>query len=224
MDDTRFANPHGLDEDGHFSSARDLLTLAQAMMAVEELAAIVATREVSLPDTLEGEERVARSTNRLLFNYQGANGVKTGYTDDAGWTLVASAERDDRLLYVVVMGSPTVDDRFADAAALLDYGFSEFGVVEVIVAGVDYARRRLPGEAEQAVATETFSIFSNRDDAAEIELTPRFTEDEAVVVATIDGSELGSVPLELSFPSDLPDLAGAFAWASRYWDWLFGNE
>jgi D-alanyl-D-alanine carboxypeptidase len=194
------------------------------MMAVDELAAIAATREIPLPDTPDGQERVARSTNRLLFDYQGANGVKTGYTDDAGWTLVASAERDDRLLYAVVMGAPTVEDRFSDAAALLDYGFSEFGIVEVIVAGTDYARRRLPGEAEEAEATETFTIFSNRDDAADIQLTPRFTEDEAVVVASIDGEELGAVPLESSAPSNLPDLAGAFAWASRYWDWLFGNE
>lgn len=223
LNDTSFANPHGLDEDGHYSSARDLLALAQAMMAVEELAALAGSREIPLPDTPDGEERSARTTNRLLYEYQGANGVKTGYTDDAGWTLVASAERDDRLLYVVVMGSPTVDDRFADAAALLDYGFGEFGLVEVIVAGVDYARRRLPGEAEEVVAARSFSIFSNRVDAEQIELTPTFTGGEAAVVASIDGEELGRVPLEVSSSSDLPDLGGAFAWASRYWDWLFGN-
>jgi D-alanyl-D-alanine carboxypeptidase len=224
LSDTSFANPHGLDEEGHYSSARDLLALARTLMAVDELATIVGSREIPLPDTPEGEERIARNTNRLLFEYPGANGVKTGYTDDAGWTLVASAERDDRLLYVVVMGAPTVDDRFADAAALLDYGFGEFGVVEIIVAGVDYARRRLPGEAEEVVATESFSIFSNREDAEQIELTPTFTGDTAVVVASIAGEELGRVPLEIAPKAALPDLGGAVAWASRYWDWLFGNE
>ena len=224
MDQTSFANPHGLDDENHFSSARDLLTLGRAMMANEELANIVGTREAPLPPTLEGEERVARTTNRLLFDYQGANGVKTGFTDDAGWTLVASAERDDRLLYAVVMGSDSVEERFADAAALLDYGFAEFGVVEVIVAGVDYARRRLPGEAEEAVATETFSIFTNREDADEIVLTPAFVGDETVVVATIGDEELARVPLEVSSAPQLPELVDAFAWASTYWDWLFGNE
>jgi D-alanyl-D-alanine carboxypeptidase (penicillin-binding protein 5/6) len=224
LENTSFANPHGLDDENHYSSARDLLMLAQAMMAVDELATMASTREAPLPATPEGEERTVRTTNRLLFDYQGANGVKTGFTDDAGWTLVASAERDGRFLYVVVMGSASVEERFADAASLLDYGFSEFGVVEVIVAGVDYARRRLPDEAEEAVATETFSIFVNREDADQINLTPAFTAGEAVVIATIGDEELARVPLEVSSAPHLPELSDAFAWASNYWDWLFGND
>jgi D-alanyl-D-alanine carboxypeptidase (penicillin-binding protein 5/6) len=225
MDDTRFANPHGLDDENHFSSARDLLTLAQAMMAVDELASIAGTREARLPATPDGEERTVQTTNRLLFDYPGANGVKTGYTDDAGWTLAASAERDGRLLYVVVMGSATVEDRFADAGALLDYGFGEFGVVEVIVAGVDYARRRMPDDSEaEALATETLSIFANRDDAQQIELTPAFEAGGAVVIATIGDEELARVPLEAAAAPRLPELVDAFSWASKYWDWLFGND
>ncbi|MGZ5384604.1 MAG: D-alanyl-D-alanine carboxypeptidase family protein [Acidimicrobiia bacterium] len=225
LDDTHFANPHGLDDQNHFSSARDLLTLAQAMMAVDELANIVGTREASLPPTAEGEERTVRTTNRLLNEYPGANGVKTGYTDDAGWTVVASAERDGRQLYVVVMGSPTIDQRFADAEALLEYGFSAFGVVEVIVAGIDYARRRLSDDAEVEVsATESLSVFANRDDAELIELTPAFDGDGAVVIASIGEKELARVPLETAATPGLPELTDAFAWASKYWDWLFGNE
>lgn len=226
MEDTRFANPHGLDEESHFSSARDLLTLGQAMMEVDYLATIVGKREAALPATIDGQERMVRTTNRLLFEYPGANGVKTGFTDDAGWTLVASAERDGRTLYAVVMGSVTVERRFADAIALLDYGFSEFGVVEVIVAGVDYARRRLPDEAtaEEAAATETVSLFANRDNAELIELTPAFDGDGAVVIASIGDEELARVPLETTSAADLPELSEAFAWASNYWDWLFGND
>ena len=225
LEDTSFANPHGLDDENHFSSAADLLTLSRAMMAVDELAAIVGTREASMPPTADGEERTAQTTNHLLYDYPGANGVKTGFTDDAGWTLAASAERDGRQLYVVVMGSATVEGRFADATALLDYGFAEFGVVEVIIAGVDYARRRLPDAADaEAVATETVSIFANRDDAEQIELTPAFEGDAAVVIATIGDEELARVPLEASTGPRLPELADAFAWASNYWDWLFGND
>lgn len=225
LDDTHFANPHGLDDQNHFSSARDLLTLAQAVMAVDELATIVGTREASLPPAAEGEARTIRTTNRLLYEYPGANGVKTGYTDDAGWTVVASAERDDRQLYVVVMGSPTIDQRFADAEALLEYGFSAFGVVEVIVAGIDYARRRLSDDAEvEASATESLSVFANRDDAELIELTPAFDGEGAVVIASIGEEELARVPLETAAAPGLPELADAFAWASKYWDWLFGNE
>jgi D-alanyl-D-alanine carboxypeptidase len=120
----------------------------------------------------------------------------------------------------------TVDRRFADAAALLDYGFSEFGVVEVIVAGVDYARRRLPDEtnAEEASATETVSLFANRDNAELIVLTPAFDGDGAVVIASIGEDELARVPLETTATPRLPELSEAFAWASNYWDWLFGND
>ena len=122
------------------------------------------------------------------------------------------------------MGAPTVGDRFADAVALLDYGFGQFGVVEVIVAGVDYARRRLPDEAEPVAATETFSVFANREDADQIVLTPAFADSGAVVIATIGDEELTRVPLEAASGADLPELRDAFAWASRYWDWVFGND
>jgi D-alanyl-D-alanine carboxypeptidase (penicillin-binding protein 5/6) len=225
LENTRFANPHGLDAENHFSSARDLVTLAEAMMAVDELAMIAGTREAVMPPTPEGEERVARTVNRLLYDYPGAIGVKTGYTNDAGWSLVASAERDGRVLYATVMGSPTLDARFADAAALLDYGFGAFGLVEVIVAGVDYARRRLPDDTEEdAAATESLSVFANRDDAELIELTPAFDGEQAMVIASIGEEELARVPLETAAATNLPELVDAFAWASKYWDWLFGND
>ncbi len=138
--------------------------------------------------------------------------------------MVASAERDGRWLYVVVMDSAGVAERFADASALLDYGFGEFGVVEVIVAGVTYARRRLPEETEEATATDSYSVFANRQDADTIILVPRFSDGGAEVVATLNGEELATVQLEAPEPRPLPGLREAFAWASRYWDWVFGNE
>lgn len=224
LENTRFSNPHGLDAPDHYSSARDLLTMARALMADEELAAIVSARVAVLPPDPEGNERIARTTNQLLYDYAGANGVKTGFTDDAGWTLVASAERDGRMLYAVVMDSIDARERFSDAASLLDYGFGEFGVVEVIVAGVTYARRRLPEETEEAAAADSYSVFANRDDAESIVLAPRFGDRGAEVVAILNGVELATVPLEAQEPRPLPGLKQAFAWASRYWDWIFGNE
>ncbi len=67
-------------------------------------------------------------------------------------------------------------------------------------------------------------MFANRDDAASIVLNPRFVDGGAEVVATLDGVELATVALEAPEPRPLPDLQEAFAWASRYWDWVFGNE
>ena len=68
------------------------------------------------------------------------------------------------------------------------------------------------------------AVFANRDDAELIELTPAFDGEVAVVIASIGEEELARVPLETAAAPGLPELTDAFAWASKYWDWLFGNE
>ena len=130
MDDTSFANPHGLDHPDQYSTARDLLTLTREALEHRELAEAVATRHISLRDAPSGEERVFSNTNDLLFEYEGMVGVKTGYTGAAGRVLVAAAERQGRRLISVVMDS---EDHFADTELLLDYGFDFFGSVPSLV-------------------------------------------------------------------------------------------
>jgi D-alanyl-D-alanine carboxypeptidase (penicillin-binding protein 5/6) len=129
---TQFANPHGLDAEQHTSTARDLLRLGLAAMANEEFADAAALREVSLPPDAEGNLRVAPATNELLDSYDGAIGVKTGFTFQAGLVLVAAAEREDRTIYVVVMGSEGEGAHFDDAAALLDFGFGGHELVRAV--------------------------------------------------------------------------------------------
>lgn len=129
---TAFANPHGLDADRHVSTARDLLRLGLAAMANPDFRRAAATTEVSLPPAPDGTPRVAPATNELLLTYEGAVGVKTGFTFQAGLVLVAAAERDDQAIYAVVMGSEGVGAHFADAAALLDYGFGGHELVRAV--------------------------------------------------------------------------------------------
>ncbi len=138
LEHTRFANPHGLDQDGHFSSARDLLLMAVAAMEDPRFAETVATRRMRLPDAPDGSERIAETTNRLLYDYPGAIGVKTGFTFRAGLVLVAAAERGGRRLYAVVMGSEGQGAHFADARRLLDYGFQDLRLVATVTQGVSY--------------------------------------------------------------------------------------
>jgi D-alanyl-D-alanine carboxypeptidase (penicillin-binding protein 5/6) len=123
---TSYANPHGLDNAGQYTTARDLLVLAQAVMAHPELAALAAREQAVLVD---GNGKFARwkSTNELLAAFDGAIGVKTGWTTVSGDVLVAAAERDGRRVYAVVMGS---EDANADASALLERGFAAFGSAE----------------------------------------------------------------------------------------------
>jgi D-alanyl-D-alanine carboxypeptidase len=129
---TQFVNPHGLDAEGHVSTARDLLRLGLAAMANPDFRRAAGLTEVSLPPAPDGTPRVATATNHLLETYDGAIGVKTGFTFQAGLVLVAAAERDDRTIYAVVMGSEGPGAHFADAAALLDYGFGGHELVRAV--------------------------------------------------------------------------------------------
>jgi D-alanyl-D-alanine carboxypeptidase (penicillin-binding protein 5/6) len=119
---TNFINASGLtNSPEHHASPRDLAVLAHVAMSDERFAEIASTERAAVPGLGALETR-----NLLLHRYDGATGVKTGYTALAGLCLVASASRDGRDLYAVVLGS---EDSFADTAALLDLGFDGFTVV-----------------------------------------------------------------------------------------------
>jgi D-alanyl-D-alanine carboxypeptidase len=125
LDETSFANPHGMDEPGHYSSASDLLTMARLAMDHPEFADVVRSRVMVMTPAPDGTPRVGISTNLMLGSYDGALGVKTGLTPRALFTFVGAAERDGRRLYAVVLGSPDNFGHFADARALFDYGFRD---------------------------------------------------------------------------------------------------
>ena len=118
-DGTAFVTSHGLDVPGHVSTARDLARLGLALLRRPLLADIVATGTASIAVGTRTE--ALENRNLLLDSYEGATGIKTGFTAQAGNVLVASAERNDRRLIAVAMSS---DDAFEDAAALLDFGFA----------------------------------------------------------------------------------------------------
>jgi len=126
--DTRFANPHGLDARGHYSSARDLASLGEALMAEPQLRAIVGRRRAVIPGPDGNGTRVLEGKNLLLDINPEADGVKTGQTARAGYTLVAHAERPalGTDLFAVILGSPGELQRARDASRLLDWGFRQY--------------------------------------------------------------------------------------------------
>ncbi len=120
---TSFANPHGFDAPGHYTTAVDLLVLSRRLMELPEYATLAVTPAVTV-ESVTGSGRQWKSTNKLLNTFPGAIGVKTGKTRGAGEVFVSAAERDGRRIYAVVMGSTNA----AGAAdRLLEYGFSLFG-------------------------------------------------------------------------------------------------
>jgi len=116
LQDTHFTNPHGLDAAGHYSSAYDMTMLGRYAYKEPIIAEIVRTQQYQ--PNWDGPE--LWSGDLLLWLYPGADGMKTGWTEKAGQTMVATAQRDGHRLFVGVMGSL---DRYTDVIWLLDWGF-----------------------------------------------------------------------------------------------------
>lgn len=131
---SHFNNPNGLPDPKHFSTARDMALITRYAMSNPEFKDIVATKiQIIKRDDPEAQTFLGNS-NRMLWNYDGAIGVKTGYTDDAGQCLVTAAARDGRELISVVLRSEGANI-WSDSTALLDYGFTEFKAVTLTEAG-----------------------------------------------------------------------------------------
>ena len=118
MENTHFMNTNGLDEDDHYSSARDVAIMSRELMKHETIFNYTSI----WMDTLRGGKFQLANTNKLIRFYDGANGLKTGSTSKALCCLSAAAKRNDMQLIAVVLGAPTSAERFASAKSLLDYG------------------------------------------------------------------------------------------------------
>jgi D-alanyl-D-alanine carboxypeptidase (penicillin-binding protein 5/6) len=122
MTGTSFANPNGLDDDDHYSTARDLLTLTIESRNYPDIKRIGSIKIVTMPGP-NGQSRTFTNTNRLLGTYPGVVGLKTGDTPRADKVLLGVTERASRTIYSVVMHS---DDHFADTRELVDWAYSTY--------------------------------------------------------------------------------------------------
>ncbi len=128
MTSTEFLNCTGLDDNEmHYSSARDVAIMSRELLCHEK----IFDYTTIWMDSIRGGEFGLANTNKLIRFYNGANGLKTGYTSKARFCLSASADRDGMGLVAVVLGAPTSDRRFATARGLLDWGFANFSVYKV---------------------------------------------------------------------------------------------
>ena len=123
MNDTTFKNCHGIDEDGHVTSSYDISLMSKELLVKHP---DITNYTTIYMDTLrEGKSQLV-NTNKLIRNYNGATGLKTGSTSLALYNLSATATRDNLSLIAVVMKAPTSDLRFKNAKTLLDYGFKNY--------------------------------------------------------------------------------------------------
>ena len=123
MNDTCFKNCHGLDTDGHVSSSYDISLMSRELLKNHPS---ITNYTTVWMDTLRDGKSELTNTNKLIRNYKGATGLKTGSTGLALYNLSASATRDNLSLIAVIMKAPSTQIRFAEAQKLLDYGFSNY--------------------------------------------------------------------------------------------------
>ena len=126
MDDTHFVNPTGLTAEGHVTSAHDIALMSRELLTKHPDIRSFAT---IWTDSIRNGTFDLANTNKLIRRYDGATGLKTGYTASAGYCISATAEREGMELIAVVMKGETADKRNADAKALLNYGFSAYALV-----------------------------------------------------------------------------------------------
>ena len=121
--DTHFTNPHGLYDEEHYTTAYSLALIAKEAMKNELLRKIFSTYKATIPFCGEPDRRLLVNHNKLLRTYDGAIGVKTGFTKKTGRTLVSAAERNGLTLIAVTLNAP---DDWQDHTSMLDYGFENY--------------------------------------------------------------------------------------------------
>ena len=221
MNDTHFVNPTGLTAEGHVTSAWDI-----ALMSRELLLHHPDIRRFTTiwMDTIRGGTFGLSNTNKLVRFYDGCTGLKTGYTERAGYCISATAEKDGMELIAVIMKGETADKRNEDAKTLLNYGFSTYQLTDITPADPLPALPVTLGQ-ENAVAltlpSEGTTVLRRKGEGA-----PETALDipEAVTAPVTEGQQVGE--LTVTFPDGdvlrLPVLA-AEGVARRTWGQLFAD-
>ena len=196
MKDTTFKNCHGLDEDEHLTSAYDIALMSRELLKNHPKITEYTTIWM---DSLRDGKSVLSNTNKLVRNYSGCTGLKTGSTSLALFNLSASATRDGLSLIAVVMKAPTSALRFNNATSLLDYGFNNysynsFGTQGEVVKSVTVAK---------GISTEVNAVYENSPSflikkGEELGITYELNLNDSVQAPVSQGQQLGTITYSLN--------------------------
>ena len=192
MENTHFMNTNGLDEDDHYSSARDVAIMSRELMKHETIFNYTSI----WMDTLRGGKFQLANTNKLIRFYDGANGLKTGSTSKALCCLSAAAKRNDMQLIAVVLSAPTSAERFASAKSLLDYGFANYAVNTQITAGDEVQKIAVEKGVDKevgVVAGDSCSTLVKK--GQEDNITKEIKIDETITAPIEAGQKIGTMTI-----------------------------
>lgn len=164
LTDTNFKNPHGLDEANHYSSSYDMAMVAKELVKHEEVLKYTSIYEDYLRKGTPKETWLV-NTNKLVRFYDGVDGLKTGYTSEAGYCLTATAKRNNMRLIAVVMKEPDSKTRNADISSMLDYGFAQYSVETLLNTNSIIETKKIEKgkqETVELVPTESINILNKK--------------------------------------------------------------
>lgn len=229
--DTVFGSPNGLDSQipfaKHHSTAKDMSLIATYALKNEEFCRIIAQPEIAISDVTGKKQCQVTNADRFLREYQGAMGVKTGYTNKAGHCFVGAAEKDGVRLVTTVLGSgwgsSGKEKKWKDTKELMNYGFATFFPVEVVPKGKNCGKISVlhskVGEVE-AVLEHGYNGLFSKEEENNIKLSVLLPQNmEAPIQA---GQQLGNAQLTLGdeLLVEIPIIAGRCAPAYTLGDWF----
>lgn len=157
---TNFVTPHGLDDENHYTTAYELAVLTNYALNNETFAKIVNTKSISI--SINGKPRVIGNTNELLGSLQGVDGVKTGFTGNAGRCLVTSCSRQGGQIITIVLGCDTKKQRTSDSIKLIEYAFKNYSRINL--------KEKIEKEFENWKHINSNRIYINKAEKQQIEL------------------------------------------------------
>ncbi len=207
---TNFVTPNGLHDDNHYTTAYDLAMITKEAMKNNEFRKIVTTLKYTIPETNKSDARVLHNPNKLLYSktkilvngvlkplkYEGATGIKNGYTSEAERCLVAGAKRENIELISVVLKT-TATGKFADSIALLDYGFENYKSVPAIKKGDSFGKIKVIKGAVRnveivAAKSSNLTILQNK---ADLKVNTKVMIDNEVAAPVSKGQKVGKVEI-----------------------------
>lgn len=196
MTQSHFTNPHGLDDsNNHYSTARDMALLTAYALRNPVFKKIVSTKVKNIPNQGEKWDRRLLNKNKMLHMYQGADGVKTGYTKLAKRCLASSATRNGQQLAVIVLNAP---DDWDDSAKWMDYGFSHYPKTELVKMKEAVKVKDEEQSEKTYYAIRSFSYPLHAEEKEDIKKEVKFIDHKPMIEMKLKNQVIGRVPLEAS--------------------------
>ncbi len=201
LNNTRFTSPHGLDEDGHHTTAYELAILTDYALNNPIFAKVVNTKYYTV--TINGKSKDLSNTNELLGYLQGVNGVKTGFTNNAGRCLVSSTVRNNFNIITVVLGADTKKIRTRDSIKLIEYTYENFEQVDISqMINAEYEKWRptykininkgIKSEVQTKLGEQKYTMYPiKKEDKQNIKL--EVNEINYMEAPLLENSKLGSI-------------------------------